>query len=111
MEQALLDLLIIESLRQGPTQARSLSAQQVIVYGARRQAATACYLPDRELVLMFESEDFLDLTHGYRFSGHGLCRLVLRRHTPGSLSRATPLLNGRFGPFRTQFGPGKTCPN
>jgi hypothetical protein len=71
MEQALLDLLIIKPRGQGLVQARSLSAQQVIVDGARRQVATARDLPDRELVLMFESGDFFDLTHGYRFSGHG----------------------------------------
>ena len=71
MEQALLDLLIVHALGQGPAQARRLSSQQVIVDGTGRQPATARNLPHGELVLMFESEDFFDLTHRYRFSGHG----------------------------------------
>ncbi|MBM3878373.1 MAG: DUF1186 domain-containing protein [Verrucomicrobia bacterium] len=79
-----------------------LGPQEVIADGAGGQTATAANLAHRQMVFMFESEDFLDLTHGFWFSCHW-CRLVVRRHPSGSLSSATPLLRGRFGPFRTPF--------
>ena len=49
---------------QRPAQAGRFGALEVIPNGAHRQMAAARDFPQGELVLMFEPEDFLEVTHG-----------------------------------------------
>jgi hypothetical protein len=51
-------------LRQRPTQARRRRPLEVIAHRAGGQPATAGDLPNRQLVLMFEPQDLVNVTHG-----------------------------------------------
>jgi hypothetical protein len=70
VEELLLNLLLVQSFGQGPSQARGLGPHQVIADGAGGQTTTAGDRAHRQPVFVFESEDFFDVTHGFRFSCH-----------------------------------------
>jgi hypothetical protein len=62
--QQLLDqLLLSQFLRQRPVQPDAFSSLEVVAHGTDRQAATAGDFAYRQLMFMFESEQFFNLTH------------------------------------------------
>jgi len=71
-QQSFQDLFLGPFLGKGPGQVGGLGPLEVVPNRTGRNGASAGDFPNRQLVLVFESQDFFDLTHGFGLACHWL---------------------------------------